>query len=170
MDRLLEKTNRVTRRSAILDRAVARLRDALGDNLVGIVLYGSYARGEARADSDIDLLVIARGLPAQWYDRQIFLHAPLDTGEDMPTILVLGKTPTEFEEQFPSLYLDIGLDGVILYDQGGYTKRKLARIRQIIQDAGLVRERLNDHNMFWDWSRAFTRRWEIGWEGFRELV
>lgn len=40
---------------------VSRLRDALGDDLRAIWLYGSRARGEAHAESDVDLLVIADG-------------------------------------------------------------------------------------------------------------
>ena len=37
------------------------LRAIYGDRLTGLVLYGSYARGEAREDSDIDTAVILRG-------------------------------------------------------------------------------------------------------------
>ena len=45
---------------------VSRLLDALlslyGDNLVSLVVYGSVARGCARRDSDLDLLVIFEDL------------------------------------------------------------------------------------------------------------
>ena len=39
----------------------SRLRHALGDDLQAVWLYGSRARGEAHAESDVDLLVIADG-------------------------------------------------------------------------------------------------------------
>jgi predicted nucleotidyltransferase len=40
-------------------RAVAReLRDLYGERLKGVVLFGSWARGEAHPESDIDLLVV----------------------------------------------------------------------------------------------------------------
>jgi predicted nucleotidyltransferase len=43
-------------------RFVALISDALGDDLRGLWLYGSRARGESpREDSDVDLLVIAEG-------------------------------------------------------------------------------------------------------------
>lgn len=36
------------------------LRRCLGDELVGVYLYGSYARGEQTQDSDIDVLIVVR--------------------------------------------------------------------------------------------------------------
>jgi len=54
--------------ATVADRAGAALlefkeglRAIYGDRLAGLVLYGSYARGDARDDSDIDTAVILRG-------------------------------------------------------------------------------------------------------------
>jgi len=38
-----------------------QLANVLGDQFVRVMLFGSRARGEARPDSDIDVLVIVRG-------------------------------------------------------------------------------------------------------------
>ena len=46
-----------------LQPVVEHLRRQLGAQLRAIVLFGSRARGDARLDSDIDLLVVADGLP-----------------------------------------------------------------------------------------------------------
>ncbi|MCL6446941.1 MAG: nucleotidyltransferase domain-containing protein [Armatimonadetes bacterium] len=44
-----------------------------GKRLQGIILYGSWARGEATEDSDIDLLIILEGkvIPGKEIDRMI---------------------------------------------------------------------------------------------------
>jgi len=44
-----------------VERFAVRLRDALGNDLHGLWLYGSRARGAAHPESDVDLLVIANG-------------------------------------------------------------------------------------------------------------
>jgi predicted nucleotidyltransferase len=44
-----------------IERFASRLQDELGGNLHALWLYGSRARGEAHADSDVDLLVIVDG-------------------------------------------------------------------------------------------------------------
>src|SRR6266511_3649173 len=45
----------------ILDELHRNLLTVYGDRLDRLVLYGSCARGEQRADSDIDVLVVLRG-------------------------------------------------------------------------------------------------------------
>lgn len=41
-----------------ISQGIAQL---LGNKLERVILYGSYARGEARSDSDLDILVVIRG-------------------------------------------------------------------------------------------------------------
>ncbi len=45
----------------VVERFASRLDDELGDDLRGLWLYGSRARGTAHPESDVDLLVIADG-------------------------------------------------------------------------------------------------------------
>lgn len=68
---------------AVLDRFIAELvRDA---NVAGVFLFGSFARGESRPDSDIDLLVIARGafhreiVRREGVEFEVFFNNPDDT-------------------------------------------------------------------------------------------
>jgi predicted nucleotidyltransferase len=46
---------------AVIEALRGEFGKVLGDRLRGMVMYGSQARGEARPDSDIDVLVIIRG-------------------------------------------------------------------------------------------------------------
>ena len=51
-----------------------------GDRLKQVVLYGSWARGEATVDSDIDLLIVLRGevRPGREIDRMIDIITDLN--------------------------------------------------------------------------------------------
>lgn len=50
----------------VLERFASRLDNELGDDLRGLWLYGSRARGTAHPESDVDLLVIADGGRDRW--------------------------------------------------------------------------------------------------------
>jgi predicted nucleotidyltransferase len=46
-----------------------RIAVIYGDRLLGVYLYGSYARDEARDDSDIDVAVVISGITDRWMER-----------------------------------------------------------------------------------------------------
>ena len=57
----------------VLDEFKTELRRLYGDRLKDIILYGSYARGDTRDESDIDVMVVLRDtvLPGREIDRMI---------------------------------------------------------------------------------------------------
>jgi len=46
----------------VLDELSAALRQVYGERFVGLIVYGSYARGDAHAESDLDLLLVLRDI------------------------------------------------------------------------------------------------------------
>jgi len=44
--------------SAAINEFSMALKDAYGDKLAEVLLFGSYSRGEATIDSDVDVMVI----------------------------------------------------------------------------------------------------------------
>jgi len=145
---------------------VESLRKGLGQNLIALVLFGSRARGESRNASDWDIFVLARSLPLLPMKRYGSLRGLCDEYLE-GGVSFLAKTQKEFEEGFPSFYLDLALDGVILYDTKGYMQEKLGRIREIITEAGLKRVRIHG-GFFWDWKKhPQEAEWEISWKGFQ---
>ena len=143
---------------------VESLREGMGQNLVALVLFGSRSRGAQRRASDWDIFVLARSLPVSPMKRYARLRS-LRNEEPEGGVSFLAKTQMEFEEGFPSFYLDLALDGVILYDIGGYMEAKLERIKEIIKETGLKRERIPG-GFFWDWKKYPGPDWEISWKGF----
>jgi len=147
----------------------ARIRDVflkhLGDNLVSIVLFGSRARGDWRSGSDYDLFVVAEDLPVSRLKRMMFLRGFLTDFAEK--ICIIAKTREEVDRIFPSLFLDMGLDGYPIFDRG-FMEPRLKRIREIIRDAGLRRVRDNDA-FHWEWEKRPKGKWAIDWDGYHEF-
>ncbi|MBI4330600.1 MAG: nucleotidyltransferase domain-containing protein [Chloroflexi bacterium] len=152
--------------NSTLDRIASAFRDDLGDNLIAVVLFGSRARGEARPGSDFDIFIVAKDLPHNFLERMEFLHRPRITVTE--GVSVRGKTQKEFESSLRPLYLDIALDGKILFDTDGYMEEKLRRIREIMKEAGLSRIK-EQGELMWVWERQpKPGAWELEWGGLFE--
>ena len=151
-----------SQKKGIPEQAVKALSKALGNRLVAVVLFGSRARGDARPDSDWDLLVIAEGLPENRFDRQLLINGLL-FGKCDGAISVAARTSDEFASHVPSLYLDIALDGRVLHDPTGYAAERLSTLRRLIKEAGLYRERTQAGDV-WRWEEPPRGDWVMSWE------
>lgn len=145
-----------------LGEAITALQAGLGGRLMAVVLFGSRARGEASAESDWDMLIIAEGLPSKPFERHLFLKRLLPPG-CRGAVSFLAKTPEEFELHLASIYLDIALDGQVLYDPRGYAQRQLTAIHHLIERAGLYRERTVAGDV-WRWQKEPSGPWILEWE------
>jgi predicted nucleotidyltransferase len=90
-----------------------RARAELGDHIVHIILYGSRARGDYTEDSDIDILVVVRGIGAKEADERIFPFAceMLDEYEELLYAFVV--TEEEYvANQARSFYINVAEEGV----------------------------------------------------------
>lgn len=141
---------------------VDALRQALGDRLVALALFGSRARGDAFSDSDWDLLLIAEHLPTSPLARHECLTACLPA-EWRGRAAIIAKTPSEFTAQLPSLYLDIAIDGIILYDRDGSLTRSLAALRSVLDRQGLYRVQ-RDRDLVWEWRTFPGYGWRLDWQ------
>ncbi|MEA3342015.1 MAG: nucleotidyltransferase domain-containing protein [Chloroflexota bacterium] len=146
---------------ATMAGVVAALKRELGDDLVAVVIFGSRARGEANEASDWDLLVVAHNLPKRTLERHVRLKKSLPVAWRGQTS-ILSKTLEEFESYLPSLFLDIALDGVVLYDPDGYVSNRLSELKRMIEKRGLRRERVQN-DLVWRWDRFPGFGWSLEW-------
>ena len=129
------------------DPVIGQAKAVLGESLVGIVVFGSWARGELAESSDIDVLIVAapsvplrRALyrrwdeqPAYWRGHPIephFVHLPDGT-----------RTPSGF-------WAEVAADGRVLLDTGTQVAAYLANVRQAVADGQLRREMVHGHG-YW---------------------
>jgi predicted nucleotidyltransferase len=131
------------------------------ERLTSIVLFGSVARREARPTSDIDVVLVAEGLPRSLADRrQPFLEAweRVRAARGLPHAdwNLIVKTPDEARYRSP-LYLDIVEDGVLILDRGRFFEDVLAGMRARMRELGSRRIHLPDGSWYWDLKPDF--RW-----------
>lgn len=143
-----------------LGRAVNALRQHLGDRLLAAAHFGSTARGDARPDSDIDVLVVVRDLPREARAISECLGPVRDPLFDTPVSFV-PRSAEEFERDITPLHLDLALDARVLFERDGYLSNRLSLVRRRLDEAGLYR----GTDRFWHWRRVPTRaEWGIYWD------
>ena len=126
---------------------VVMIRAGLGADLLGVVAYGSFARGELAAGSDVDLLVVLSegvkitrslyrqwdGVVPAWEGREIDLHFVHLPDRDNP---VSGT------------WAEAGVCGIVLYDHDLLVSRRLIDIRSRIAGGELTR-RMAQGQPYW---------------------
>jgi predicted nucleotidyltransferase len=100
----------------LLRRLTRELKKIYGPRLKKIVLFGSYARGEAAPDSDIDILVVLENLKSAYKesDRLSPLLADLSIKYNIvPFCLPIRST--EYEKADTPLLVNVHREGVVVY-------------------------------------------------------
>ena len=142
-----------------LESLVVRVLEGFWDKLVSLVIFGSVAAGQARAESDVDLLIIAEDLPERYSDR-LRLWREIVAGLEYerlrlwrekklyPLIDPILLTPSEAERIQP-FYLDLLEYAVIVYDRDGFMQRVLEGLRAKLKILGAIKVELPDKSWYW---------------------
>ena len=107
----------------VVDSLVPLLLLELQSQIHSLVLFGSVARGEARPDSDADVLVLTEA-PREARQRMNEISYDLDLENAVVTQLVPLTTESfEAEARMRSYFSsDIFRDGIVLHDDGTYRR------------------------------------------------
>lgn len=87
----------------VCNRVVAILKENFGKDLLGVALFGSAARGDTSARSDMDIFAIIENLPGKHFERCTMLNS-LVLPRVQHQVTIVAKTKDEFLSAFPSLY------------------------------------------------------------------
>ena len=102
--------------NSILQKLTQIYRSVYGENLVQVILYGSYARGDYHTDSDVDVVAIVHG------DRKTLqqqLKKVWDFSCELEYDTILSPTVIPYEEfkQYQTIlpyYRNISQEGVVI--------------------------------------------------------
>ena len=93
-----------------VDEFVEKVLDKYSDRIDSIILFGSVARGEAKEESDIDILVIWKGDEAEgWRAMTGLAFDVLLDEEEYISVKVLGLEDLKAENPFIKNVLEEGV-------------------------------------------------------------
>jgi hypothetical protein len=129
------------------DEVVAKALAQLGPRLVGVAVFGSFARGAAGPESDVDVLIVAS--PDVGIERA--LYGPWDATD----LRVAGRVVAPHFVRLPGagdpvtgFWAEVALDGAVIHDPELVLARALGRIRRAIL-SGDVRRRSAGGQSWW---------------------
>jgi len=136
----------------ILERYLRELFNRYGERVLSVALFGSFARGNYKPNSDIDLLLVIRGY--KWKE-------PLSFEPVEKLVLELWRRSGHYHRVSPypltpeqasvhrPIYLDLVEDGIILFDREGFLGRILDEIRARLKQLGALRRELPNGSRYW---------------------
>lgn len=123
---------------------VPRAATVFGDELVGVVVHGSWARGEATTSSDVDVLVVleptsrvTRRTYATW-DLEPIAHEGRDVDVHFATL------PEDDVDPGP-MWLEVAIDGIVVSDRDHRIARYLGTVRRRIAAGAWTRHVAHGH-------------------------
>lgn len=117
----------------LISRAVTAAREGL----VAIVLHGSWARGDATAESDVDVLIVV--------DSSVRLSRALYRVWDAEPVSWDGRpvdahfVPTPDDDALSGLWAEVAINGRVLFDRDGRVPAHLVRVRRAIAEGRIIR-------------------------------
>lgn len=127
--------------------AVARAAAIVGDALLGVVAFGSWARRELGQRSDVDLLVVVADEVeiGRWLYRK-WDEAPLswDGYRVEPHFVHLPRTGARMS----GTWAEVATDGVVLFDRGLTVSKSLVEVRRLVASGRIVRRRVHGQS-YW---------------------
>lgn len=126
---------------------IERIRSEFGKVLVGIVLFGSEARGEATPSSDIDLLLVLKS--SVELDREFYLRwdRAFQNKEDRRFSPHFSRLPLEVSA-VGSLWLEAALDGILLWGHRREVSHFLSNLRHAMVE-GMFQRKTVKGQAYW---------------------
>jgi len=136
---------------ADVERYVEQLKARFGADLVSVVVFGSRARGTAKAGSDVDALVVVHRLPVnRWKRYDAFRPIARAVSDEFAAALsLIALMPDEAAIVRP-YYLGMLSSHILLHDREGFFAGVLKRLEARLVELGARRYMDRDGYEYWD--------------------
>ncbi len=130
----------VTEQKRILEKLFKQIISIYGDRLITLAIFGSYARGEPKLDSDLDIFIILKDKKGISSEINLF-QEKIETVIERDLQKLYEKFGINFEISpiilskdeavyFNPLYLDMADNSIIIFDKDNFLGRILKIVKQ----------------------------------------
>ena len=137
----------IEKMESILNHILRESNRRWGQDLVSVIVFGSFARGDAYEHSDIDLLIIVKNLPKGWRERGAYELSLERLGLTWNTPLqVILVEPEEIRlaiDNVMALLLEIRESYRYLFDRDMFFQKEMKRFEKMMIRRGV--RRLAEH-------------------------
>lgn len=103
----------------LIEQYVAEIKKIYGSHLRKVLLYGSYARGDFRPDSDVDIMILLdiSDMELKAYSQQLsYMTYDFNLDNDLD-IKPIAKSENHFRRWIANypFYANVDKEGVVLY-------------------------------------------------------
>lgn len=136
------------------------LKKRLNGYILSLILYGSVARSTWNEESDIDLLLILSNkftknfndfriskLTIEFYNK--IYQSDLYKKMKFHPLSLMSLTKEELK-RFRTLFYDIAIDGIILYDRKNIGLKFIEKYKKQIKKKNLKRVYLDEDDFYWE--------------------
>ncbi len=141
----------------LLTKFKQSLLETFGTDLLSLVLFGSVARGAAKPESDIDLLIILKDAPDSYYRRlepvvDIELKLRREAFETTGAAPMFSSIILSKEEAMENrnIFLDMLDASIILHDKDDFFKKRLKELEKRLLQLGSKKVVLEDKTWYWN--------------------
>lgn len=143
-----------------IGRFCEKLLERYGDNLIGLLLFGSVARGDWDKDSDIDLLIVLKRFERSKRAalREIIeLRKELRGSQEYKDSVSMGYYPVvevypleaEDAKRFRRMYLDALTEGIVVFERELFLTELIGRFQERLRDIGARRIEIPSVGHYW---------------------
>jgi len=140
---------------------VRLLKEKYKEDLLSIILFGSVARGKWNKESDIDLFIIFTNKSSirtainnqltkviSDYERKSKLKN--SKGDRLFSTIQDISLSLKDLHTFRTIFYDIAMDGIILFDRNKTGFHKLKKIKKRIEEKGLKKVFIKENDYYWE--------------------
>lgn len=146
----------------LLNHFLYQLNKKFKESLISVVLYGSVARGNAKENSDIDLLLIINKPPSNYHrriEKVMEVEHLLEKSEEYKKLkkrdgiepyfnYIIFSKEEALENHY--IFLDMIEDAKILFDKNNFFTKRLKEIKKRLIELGSEKVYLEDGTWYWD--------------------